>query len=175
MSALTILHSCRTIQLTRGFNTLVDEADFEQVNRYRWNAWAYHRLRYARRLERVGAGKGRERKYRAMFVHRLILDAPADKDVDHCNSDGLDNRKANLRLVTPSQNSQNNRKFQGASKFKGVHRCRNRWVSYICISGKMKYVGCFHAEQEVARAYDAAARKHFGEFARTNSDIFGDY
>lgn len=170
MPTLNIIQGCRTLQLTRGQNTLIDEDDFEMVAHLRWNLQRHGRIYYARRLERLPSGK-----MKAVPMHRLIMNAPHDRDVDHRNGDGLDNRRENLRIATTQQNMRNTRKHRGASKFKGVYRNKHRWRSSLCINGKAINLGCFETEREAAHAYDKAAREHFGEFARTNVDIHGNY
>jgi hypothetical protein len=172
MSEFIILHGCRTLQLTQGFNTLIDEEDFIRAGYLKWNIEKSrrHSLCYARRLERMENGK-----MKAVHLHRIILDFPDCKHIDHRNRDGLDNRRCNLRPASTTQNFRNRAKLRGESKFKGVHRNRTRWVACICVDKKRIILGRFSTEQQAARAYDNAARERFGEFARTNVDMFGDY
>ncbi len=104
-------------------------------------------------------------------MHRFILDAPDGAVVDHINGNALDNRRANLRLCTPTENAYNKRKRPGTvSQYKGVSwDSRNqRWMSQLTFKNRHLFLGRFDDEQEAARAYDVAARKHFGEFANLN-------
>lgn len=105
-------------------------------------------------------------------MHREILGLmPEDPDVDHRDGEGLNNRRSNLRLVTNSQNNMNSQCRWGAlSKYKGVswHKRREKWQGRIKLNGKEIYLGYFDNEKKAARAYDEAAKKHFGEFARLN-------
>jgi hypothetical protein len=104
-------------------------------------------------------------------MHRLLMDAPPELQVDHINGDPLDNRRSNLRLATNVQNQHNKGAWQGAaSRFKGVSRTRQPdvWRATIESNGHQITIGRFRSEFEAAKAYDAQARELFGEFARTN-------
>lgn len=105
-------------------------------------------------------------------LHRKIMKAPKGFQVDHVNGDRLDNRKANLRLVTPGQNQGNSaKKHSGkSSKYKGVHFCKTNgvFVSRIGVSYKKVFIGQFKTARAAALAYDRKARAVFGECARLN-------
>ncbi len=92
--------------------------------------------------------------------------------IDHINGDGRDNRIENLRPASYSQNSQNRRKISRrcGSQYKGVwlDKKTNKWRAQICFSGKKKHLGYYSDEAEAARAYDAAAVKYHGRFAKLN-------
>ena len=97
-------------------------------------------------------------------MHKLIT---GWDETDHINHDGLDNRRANLRPATSSQNKGNQRpRISGTSPYKGVSRAfkGKPWQVFV----GHEYVGTFDDEVEAARAYDAAARERFGEFACPN-------
>lgn len=102
-------------------------------------------------------------------LHRLLMGSP-DEFVDHANGNTLDNRSINLRLATPLQSSHNRGKTAGCtSRFKGVYRNRRGyWVAEIVVEGERLYLGVFADEEVAAWAYDEAARKHFGRYARVN-------
>jgi hypothetical protein len=91
-------------------------------------------------------------------------------EIDHANGTRDDNRWSNLRSATRSQNLVNARKpSTNTSGLKGVSwdAERGNWRAYLTLNGRNKYLGRFADPAEAHRAYFAAARLHFGEFART--------
>ena len=91
--------------------------------------------------------------------------------IDHRNGVRNDNRWANLRLATEVQNRRNSApELARASDFKGVtwHKRDQVWFTRIYVDGQRIQLGTFDDEVAAARAYDEAARQHFGEFAKLN-------
>jgi hypothetical protein len=91
--------------------------------------------------------------------------------VDHINGNGLDNRRANLRLATSAQNNYNRRiTSRRTSKYKGVdyHASKRAYRARITVDKKKIFLGHFPDESSAARAYDVAAKKHHKEFAALN-------
>lgn len=108
---------------------------------------------------------------RLYLAHRLawwfVHGEWPSQTIDHRNRSKGDNRIDNLRLATGTENQGNcGPQERNASGFKGVsfEARRGKWVAYI---GK-KGLGRFNTPAEAARAYDAAALQHFGEFAWLN-------
>lgn len=142
--------------------TLVDDADFTWLSHWRW---LYVGRGYAGRFRKTPAGN------RLVYLHRLLLDAGPDQVVDHINGDRLDNRRANLRLVTPSENQQNRAlPAHNTSGYKGVcwHKRIGKWHVRIGLNGDRIHLGYYHNLTTAALVYDAAARHYFGEFAHLN-------
>lgn len=156
------------VPLTRGLVAIIDAADWERVSRYRW-----HAMPQDKRLFRAAANVANVVGRRKVLLHRFILSAPRDLEVDHVNGDPLDNRRCNLRLATAQENARNQGKTHGRSRYKGVSfrmDLRSRpWVAKLKVSGRTVHLGYFATEEEAARAYDAAAKRFFGEFARLNN------
>ena len=103
------------------------------------------------------------------YLHREIQPTPPGLLVDHINGNRLDNRLANLRCATPSQNNANSRDRPRRSGYRGVYpHCQTgRWIAQISIAG-LQHLGLFDDPADAARAYDIAARAAWGPFARTN-------
>lgn len=157
----------RVIPLTRGALAIVDDADYESVSQFRWQVvdcdghlYARRTRQYAERTEGISTSE---------YMHRFLTGWPL---VDHVNGIGLDNRRANLRPASPSENCANRAKtLRGSSSpFKGVTRYRRtgRWRAYVTEGGRQFHIGYFDTAEEAARAYDAEASARFGEFALLN-------
>lgn len=97
---------------------------------------------------------------------------PEAVEVDHIDGNTFNNQKNNLRIATATQNAQNRKRFKNNNSiFKGVSRPGRReigWRARITINKNTITLGRFDDEISAARAYDEAARQHFGEFARLN-------
>lgn len=158
------------IPLTKGYSAIVDADDYDWLMQWKWSAVLKGRCVYAVR------GKSELSKAYTVYMHRELLPAPSGMLVDHININGLDNRRANLRLCTRGENNRNSRSRVGASSdYLGVcwdtHRAK--WKAYISVDGRLNNIGRYDTEIEAARAYDKAARELFGEFANPNFEVAG--
>jgi hypothetical protein len=159
----------RRIPLTQGKFAIVDPGDYERLAQYKWFAVRYERGFYAVRAVKAKDGRGRQKNVR---MHREILGVPEGKIIDHINHNGLDNRRANLRVATRRQNAWNKRKQRTrcSSKYKGVTwlKREGKWQARIVCKGRSMFIGYFADEKAAARAYDAKAGELFGEYAAMN-------
>lgn len=148
----------REIPLTRGLVALVDDEDAEWLGQFRWCAINGKRgIFYAARAVNC----------RTVLMHRLIINAPPGRLVDHRDCNPLNNCRDNLRLATHSQNAANRGVRKGCSAgVKGVHRHGEYFIASICVDGQKMRLGRFASPEDAHAAYADAARKYFGEFAR---------
>jgi hypothetical protein len=156
----------KEIPLTQGFVALVDDTDYAAAVRFRWCVQTRDGgiRRYARRRTRVWEPFTSNQ----ITLHQWLTGWP---NTDHINGDGLDNRRANLRLATCAQNSANRRRSKNnTSGFKGVSWRKDLkcWAAHIRDNGHANHLGMFEKPEEAARAYDAAALTVWGEFASLN-------
>jgi hypothetical protein len=149
---------------------VVNQSDVDRVSRYRWFP-----LRSASKRENWSAiaHVTRDGVRTTLYMHRLIMRAPDGVDVDHRDGDGLNNRRKNLRLCTPTQNGGNmvpwkNHGLKGVYFSKAARRYPRPWRAHIGVGNKIRYLGSFATRRQAALAYNTAARKVFGPFARLN-------
>ncbi len=156
--------SIKFIKLTQGQFAIVDETNFEWINKFKWQALRDGNTFYAKRSFKAKS------KRTLKLMHREIMGAKKGQQIDHVNTDGIDNREINLRYCNNSQNAFNRGPKTGGNKYKGMswNKTKNRWYASIEIAGKSVHLGCFLSEDAAAKAYDTAAKKHHGKFARLN-------
>lgn len=171
MGLSCITPEASTIALPGGLRTTVDAADLPALSAFRW------------RLSPQGyvvASRREAGKPTVALMHRVLLAAGPGQEVDHINGDRLDNRRANLRLCSRVENARNRQPTRRArrsgvphSEFKGVRwdpsgKRVARWRASIRFDGRQQTLGRFVSEVDAAKAYDAAAAKAYGAFARLN-------
>jgi hypothetical protein len=141
-----------------------DADDYEKISRHCWRILACD-------------GKYYITSHTAGLLHRFVLGYKGSLDVDHKDSNTLNNRKTNLRVVTRQQNLWNSGKHRDgcSSMFKGVYKvpnekCKTRsWEARIRQNGKNVWLGYYATEVEAAQAYNKAAQSSFGTYARLNA------
>lgn len=152
----------REIPLTQGKVALVDDEDFEELSKYRWH---YERVWHGEEYARCSVGKRKT-------MHQMIMRTPVGMQTDHRDHNGLNNQKSNLRICTVSENQSNRLKQQGrySSDYLGVtwRSKEQKWVAQIRTGGRLQNLGFFVGEAEAAAAYNEAAQRLHGEFARLN-------
>lgn len=157
----------KTIELTRGYVTVVDDADYGWLSQYKWRAVGTGKnIRAVRYRRNPNDGKQLDAK-----MHREIMDVLDTPSVlvDHANGNSLDNCRSNLRMATYSQNQANRPPNSDCrSGYKGVMETKTGWAAHAWLSDHSKYLGTFDAAEKAALAYDLAAIEQYGEFAWLN-------
>jgi len=158
----------RIIPLTQGQYAIVDPDDYYRLSQHKWYAVRGGHSFYAGR----GQWSKIQKKRLSIMMHAVILRPGRGRVADHINHNGLDNRRANLRIATPAQNARNCRQNKNgkSSKYRGVwHNKQNRkWRATIGYDYKRRQIGYFKKETDAAKAYDRAAKELHGEFASLN-------
>lgn len=159
----------KEIQLTQGKVALVDDEDYERLRRFIWTAKLVKEGNYSAWYAQRERRQSEPSRPRMILLHRAVLNPPSHIKLDHKNGNSLDCRRENLRPATDSQNQLNRGKARhNTSGFKGVSRKGNRWRAYTRFQKHAYHLGHFDTAEDAARAYDAFAKKHHGEFARLN-------
>ena len=152
----------KEIRLTQGKIAIVDDEDFELVSQYRWHAVKSRNTFYAATKCPLPTGPK---------MHALLMGKQPGYQIDHIDGNGLNNQRHNLRFVTAAQNAANTNPYRtNTSGYKGVmwRKYLNKWEVRIKVNGKRISLGYYTDKEAAARAYDAAAKEHFGDFARVN-------
>jgi hypothetical protein len=131
----------------------IDAEDYDKVSHTRWQV-----------IKRRDVFHVQSSSNHNEYIHRLILSS--DKIIDHKDGDGLNNVKSNLREADKRTNAQNRRVTPGT--LKGVRNRKGKFVARIKVDGKDTWLGTYSTRKEAAIAYNEAALKYFGEFARLN-------
>ena len=158
--------------LSKGYRALVDDDDPKEPWKYKWTA---EEKRHPNgKLRTVYAYKHivKKGKRTTQYLHRFLLDVSDPKvEVDHEDSNGLNNGRKNLRRASRQQQSRNSSKCKGtSSRYKGVYKRRDckGWVAQTKVFGRKVHIGSFSSEELARNAYDSYVISNYGEFARPN-------
>ncbi len=144
----------KEILLTQGKIAIVDKDDFE---------WLKERMWYAKK-DKFGFWYAYDTKTKEK-MHRVIMSTPPNLYVDHINHNTLDNRKNNLRNVTPSQNQMNTKiSKRNKTGVKGVFKRGEKYTASINENITSHYLGICSTLTQAKEAYDKASEKYHKEF-----------
>lgn len=160
-------HTVIEIPLSKGKVALIDACDAELIGKYKWYLQDFNKKgRYYARCNLPGR--------KSLGMHRLIMAPPDGMVVDHINGYGLDNRRANLRVATRSQNMCNSRIMSNnTSGMKGVsfYKSRGCWRAQIGFQRKITFLGYFDTQEAAYAAHQQAAANIHGEFSSYTGDL----
>ena len=153
----------KKIILTQNKYALVDDDDYIELSKYKWCVSKSNSRNPIWYAVRAPYSNGNQSK---VYMHRVILNAPPNKEVDHKDGNGLNNVRCNLRLATKSQNN-TNVPPRGISKYSGVtwSKANKKWRA---CAPRHDFLGYFPTEKTAARAYNQAVQKMRITFARLN-------
>lgn len=140
----------------KGKFVLVDDEDYPYLSQFNWN------------LNNNGYPR-MTKKHNRKYMHQLIL--KDSKRIDHIDGNPLNNTRKNLRSCTQSENTKNHSlNKNNTSGYKGVgwHKQMKKWRAYIEVNWEHKSLGLYNTKEQAAIAYNMAAKKYFGEFAKLN-------
>lgn len=137
----------------------VSAEDFEELSKHSWHRDDDGYIR----------GEVNGKNY---LVHRYIMNASADSEVDHIDFDQTNNDRENLRIITTQQNGQNKAKHKNnSSSFYGVYYVKNskKYKAFLKYNGKNIHIGMFENEIDAAKTFDLYLVKNkMDEFKKLN-------
>ena len=151
--ALIYLKNCKN-------PAIIDAEDYDKVKDFYWTAMRGNYIRsQSYKHSRVGH----------LLLHRLIMNADNNVQIDHIDGNPLNNSKSNLRFATSQQNSFNRSKStkntSGQTGVSWIERDKC-WRAYITVSKKLHHIGCFKTKEDAIKAREDAEIKYFGEYRK---------
>jgi hypothetical protein len=151
----------KLLPLTKGIYSILDSEDHDVFGQFSWYASRTTHGFYAKRVFRG----------RSFYLHRLIIKAKKGEIVDHVNGDTLDNRKSNLRIVTPTQNNFNQKiSCRNKHGFRGIYlhpskKRHKRWQATGQANGT-RWCRYFLTKNEAIKWQKEKHNEVFGKYRR---------
>lgn len=160
----------KKIELTQGEFALVDDENFDDLNKFKWYAGKFYKKNCVYAIRRDKDGK-------TILMHREIMQTAKGMVTDHIDHNGLNNQKINLRVCSHAQNLRNGAKsIKGTSSYRGVSSktvgVHKYYRGRVYVNGKdivKNFPYTTEGEIMAAMFYNEQAAKYFGEFANLNS------
>ena len=147
----------------------IDGEDFDKIRGFKWG---FSKNRDNNLYVARGKYNPVDKKISSIKLHRLIMNCPEGLEVDHIDGNTLNNCRSNLRICTKDENKRNRKKCskQTTSIYKGVsfNAHANKYVASLRCNKIFIHLGVFAKQEDAAIAYNNAAVKHFGDFAKLN-------
>ena len=160
----------KLVPLTKGHSAMVDDDDYERVSKFKWHV--SREIAGWPKYAKVSRGRVIGDTTKVLYLHRFILEAPDNMQVDHIDGDGLNCQRSNLRLATNSQNCCNRRlPSNNTTGHKGVTKRKRDGIyeAYIKTGGQLIYLGSFKDFSKAVEVRQAAEKQYHGEFSRRQS------
>lgn len=148
----------KKIKLNSGYETEVDDEDYDYLSEYTWTYSKGYAKRNKNRTELRLTGRPR-----TVSMHRAIMKPPVGMEVDHIDGNRLNNKRNNLRVVRPFENRMNKRGKWGLLGANRNEKTCTTYMAEIVYKGKRIYLGRYKTAQEAHQAYMNKARELYGE------------
>lgn len=159
----------KEIKLNRNFIAFVDDEDYDRVMEH---TWCVTTNRVKSKESHYAITNLYEKGIKStLTMHEFILGKVEGLEIDHWDTNTLNNQKTNLRHLTHRNNCRNTpKRADTTSKYKGVswNKGHKKYKAYISPNEKMIHLGYFDDPIEAAEIYNTAATLHFGEYAHLN-------
>lgn len=140
----------------KGEEIYFDKEDYDLIKDYTWGITPYN---YARAYD--------SKTKKMIQMHRLIMNPPDNKIVDHINHNKRDNTKKNLRICTYKENNWNrNLRSNNTSGTTGIFWSKQakKWRVALVCNKEYHHIGYFKTKTEAKKARKEAEEKYFGDY-----------
>ena len=147
------------IELTQGYFAEIDDEDYPLVKDIKWHVIKSKCSVYAVHSKRI------KNKTEVLLMHRLITKASKGEFVDHIDSNGLNNKKSNLRICSHAENTRNSKvRKHSKTGIRGVREQFGKFQGQVCFN-KNRYRKFFNTIEEASDWVEKTRKKLHGDFA----------
>jgi len=135
----------------------IDSEDYEKIKGIEWHCADDGKGRLSIRSSGIG------------ILSRFLLGVTdSNVFVGFVDGNSLNCRRSNLQIMTKQQLQAKRKMQKNTSGYRGVRKRREKWIALIYVNQREVYLGTFESREDAAKAYNRAASKYFGKFARLN-------